>query len=125
MGFLLTKILFLMALPPPAARCFAYWWFRRHYEDVTLDSRLARAKSGTPGAAVSRSAWPHSACRPICEPPRSSSPPVHAAVSDIDIPILERVDLSPLHARLEDLTRRVGDIRSPPGAGSRGPPKPA
>ena len=39
---------------------------------------------------------------------------VHAAVSDIDIPIPERVDLSPLHARLEDLTRRVGDIRLPP-----------
>jgi predicted flap endonuclease-1-like 5' DNA nuclease len=112
MGFLLTKILFLMVLAAASGALLAYWWFRRHYEDVTLDY------------ARSREEW--DAWRRGFEERLAASPPVdlepltqqltavHAAVSDIDIPIPERVDLSPLHARLEDLTRRVGDIRLPP-----------
>ena len=37
MSFLLAKILFLLVLAAACGAGFAYWWFRRHYEDVTLD----------------------------------------------------------------------------------------
>ncbi|HEY0767349.1 MAG TPA: hypothetical protein VGD47_05285 [Steroidobacteraceae bacterium] len=38
---------------------------------------------------------------------------VDVAVRDIDIPIPERVDLTPLQSRLDDIERRISDIRLP------------
>ena len=117
MGFLLTKILFLLVLAAASGALLAYWWFRRHYEDVTLDY----ARSREEWDAWRRGFEERLAARPAVdlEPLTQQLTAVHAAVSDIDIPIPERVDLSPLHARLEDLTRRVGDIHLPaPDLGS-------
>jgi predicted flap endonuclease-1-like 5' DNA nuclease len=117
MGFLLTKILFLLVLAAASGALLAYWWFRRHYEDVTLDY----ARSREEWDAWRRGFEERLAARPAVdlEPLTQQLSAVHAAVSDIDIPIPERVDLSPLHARLEDLTRRVGDIQLPaPDLGS-------
>ena len=73
MGFLLTKILFLLVLAAASGALLAYWWFRRHYEDVTLDYARSR-EEWRPGAGVSRSAWPH-ARRSILSRSRSSSAP--------------------------------------------------
>ena len=42
MGFLVAKILFLLVLAAACGAGFAYWWFRRHYEDVTLEYSRSR-----------------------------------------------------------------------------------
>src|SRR6266513_2284989 len=42
MGFLLAKILFLLVLAAACGALFGYWWFRRHYEDVTLEYARSR-----------------------------------------------------------------------------------
>lgn len=44
MGFLLAKILFLLALATACGGLFSYWWFRRHYEDVTLEYTRSRTE---------------------------------------------------------------------------------
>ena len=112
MGFLLTKILFLLVLAAAGGALFAYWWFRRHFEDVTLEYARSREAWDT---------WRRGFEERLAERPPVNLEPltqqitaVHTAVSDIDIPIPERLDLSPLHTRLEDLTRRVGELRVPP-----------
>ena len=45
MGFLLIKILFLLGLAAAGGGLFAYWWFRRHYEDVTLEYARSREEA--------------------------------------------------------------------------------
>ena len=42
MGFLLIKILALLGLAAACGAGAAYWWFRRHYEDVTLEYARTR-----------------------------------------------------------------------------------
>src|SRR2546430_8664669 len=42
MGFLLAKILFVLVLAAACGALFGYWWFRRHYEDVTLEYARSR-----------------------------------------------------------------------------------
>lgn len=84
MGFLLAKILILMAVAAASGGLFAYWWFRRHYEDVTLEYTRSREE------------W--SAWRRGFEERLAARPPV---------------DLAPLHARVEDLSTRIGEIRIP------------
>src|SRR5947207_13451241 len=42
MGLLMAKILFLLVLAAACGALFAYWWFRRHYEDVTLEYSRSR-----------------------------------------------------------------------------------
>lgn len=113
MGFLLTKILLLLGLAAAGGAGFAYWWFGRHFEDVTLDY----ARSREEWDAWRRGFEERLAARPEVDlgPLTQHITAVHAAVSDIDIPIPERVDLAPLHARLDELARRVGDIRVPDG----------
>ncbi|TLZ09322.1 MAG: hypothetical protein E6K39_04330 [Gammaproteobacteria bacterium] len=44
MGLLIAKILFLLVLAAACGALFAYWWFRRHYEDVTLEYSRSRAE---------------------------------------------------------------------------------
>jgi predicted flap endonuclease-1-like 5' DNA nuclease len=84
MGFLLAKILILMAVAAASGGLFAYWWFRRHYEDVTLEYTRSREE------------W--SAWRQGFEERLAARP---------------SVDLAPLQARLEDLSLRIGEIRIP------------
>lgn len=47
MGFLVAKILFLLVLAAACGAVFAYWWFRRHYEDVTLEYTRSRDEWAT------------------------------------------------------------------------------
>ena len=47
MGFLIAKILFLLVLAAACGALFAYWWFRRHYEDVTLEYTRSRDEWAT------------------------------------------------------------------------------
>ena len=47
MGFLLAKILLLLGLAAACGAAFAYWWFRRHYEDVSLEYARSREEWAT------------------------------------------------------------------------------
>jgi predicted flap endonuclease-1-like 5' DNA nuclease len=111
MGFLLVKMLFLLGLAAAGGAGFAYWWFRRHYEDISLEYSRSREE----WLAWRRGFEERLAARPPVdlEPVSAQVAAVHAAVSDIDIPVPERVDLAPVHARLEELGRQVGEIRVP------------
>ena len=42
MGFLLAKILVLLVIATVCGALFTYWWFRRHYEDITLEYTRSR-----------------------------------------------------------------------------------
>jgi predicted flap endonuclease-1-like 5' DNA nuclease len=111
MGFLLVKMLFLLALAAAGGAGFTYWWFRRHYEDISLEY----ARSREEWLAWRGGFEERLAARPPVdlEPVSAQVAAVHAAVSDIDIPVPERVDLAPVHARLDELARQVGEIRVP------------
>lgn len=109
MGFLLAKILVLMAVAATSGGLFAYWWFRRHYEDVTQEYTRSREE----WAAWRRSFEERLAARPPVDlqPLSERLEAVHAAVADIDLP--PPPDLAPLHSRVEDLAKRIAEIRIP------------
>jgi predicted flap endonuclease-1-like 5' DNA nuclease len=107
MGFLLIKILFLLGLAALCGGLAAYWYFRRHYEDVTLEYARGREEwhSWRRGFEERLAARPAVDLEPVAQQVAA----VQAAVADIPLP--EPVDFAPLHARLDELTRRVADIR--------------
>src|SRR5437763_14050361 len=111
MGFLLAKILFLLVLAAACGALFGYWWFRRHYEDVTLEY----ARSRDEWASWRRGFEARLAARPEVDlqPLRERLAALDEAVRSIDVPIPERVDLASLHSRLDEIERRIGDIRLP------------
>src|SRR6267142_590486 len=111
MGFLLAKILFLLVLAGACGALFTYWWFRRHYEDVTLEY----ARSRDEWASWRRGFEARLAERPDVDlqPLREQVAAMDEVVRNIDVPIPERVDLAPLQSRLDDIERRIGDIRLP------------
>src|SRR5882724_7796931 len=102
MGFLLAKILFLLVLAAACGALFTYWWFRRHYEDVTLEY----ARSRDEWASWRRGFEARLAERPDVDlqPLREQVAAMDEVVRNIDVPIPERVD---------DIERRIGDIRLP------------
>jgi predicted flap endonuclease-1-like 5' DNA nuclease len=107
MGFLLAKILFLMAVAATSGGLFAYWWFRRHYEDVTLEYTRSREE----WAEWRRGFEERLAARPPVDlqPLGAQIATVHAAFTGMPAP----PDLAPLQARVEELTKRIGEIRIP------------
>ena len=109
MGFLLIKILFLLALAATAGGLLAYWWFRRHYEDVTLEYARSREEA----EAWRRGFEERLAARPEVdlEPLQRQVAAVQAALEDLPAP--ERVDLGPIEARLEALSQRLAEMRMP------------
>ena len=109
MGFLLIKILLLLGLAAACGAGAAYWWFRRHYEDVTLEY----ARSREDWDAWRRSFEERLGSRPAVnlEPVAQQLAGVQAAVGAIEIPA--PADLTPLHARLDELTRRVQALHIP------------
>ena len=111
MGFLLAKILFLLVLAAACGALFSYWWFRRHYEDVTLEYARSRDEwaSWRRGFEARLAALPEVDLQPL----REQMAAVGEAVRNIDLPIPERVDLASLHSRLDDIERRIGDLHLP------------
>src|SRR2546430_8762122 len=112
MGLLIAKILFLLVLAAACGALFAYWWFRRHYEDVTLEYSRARDEwaSWRRGFEARLAARPEVDLQPL----REQVAAVDEAVRSIDVPIPERVDLASVHARPDEIETRIGDIRLPP-----------
>ena len=109
MGFLLIKILFLLSLAAASGGFIAYWWSRRHYQDVTLEYAHSRADwdSWRRGFEERLAARPAVDLEPVAQQVAA----VHAAVGDIPTP--EPVNLAPLEARLETLSQRISEIRLP------------
>ena len=109
MGFLLIKILVLLGFAAACGGGAAYWWFRRHYEDVTLEYARAREEWD----AWRRNFEERLGSRPAVnlEPVAQQLAGLQAAVGAIEIPAPP--DLAPLHARLEELARRVEALRLP------------
>jgi predicted flap endonuclease-1-like 5' DNA nuclease len=131
MGFLLAKILILLAVAAVGGAAFAYWWFRRHYEDVTLEYTRSRDE----WTSWRRSFEDRLAARPpvdlhplsqqvagvdaavrainIPQPKATDLSPVLSAVSDIRMPTPAAVDLTPMQSRLDAIEQRIGSIRIP------------
>jgi predicted flap endonuclease-1-like 5' DNA nuclease len=128
MGFLLAKILILLAVAAVGGAWFAYWWFRRHYEDITLEYTRARDQ----WTSWRRSFEDRLAARPAVDlhplsqqlagvdaavrainfpqPQATDLSPVLSAVAGISMPT---VDLGPLAQRLAALEERVAGISIP------------
>ena len=107
MGLLLTKILLLLALAAGAGAALAYWWFRRHYQDVSLEHAREQEEL---------SVW-----RVRFEQRLASAPPVDLAplsgqLAALDNALrelhLSEADLAPLAARLDDIERRLGAVQA-------------
>jgi predicted flap endonuclease-1-like 5' DNA nuclease len=104
MGFLLAKILLLLAVAAICGAWFAYWWFRRHYEDITLEYTRSRDE----GAAwrhgfEERLAGLDASIRSIriAESQPIDLSPVLNAVAALPIPPpVPAADLSPIDKRL-------------------------
>src|SRR5437879_13204877 len=107
MGFLLAKILFLLVLAAACGALFSYWWFRRHYEDVTLEY----ARSRDEWASWRRGFEARLAARPDVDlqPLREQLAALDEAVRSIDVPIPERGALGWLPSRLAGIARRIGE----------------
>lgn len=135
MGFLMAKILGLLLVAAACGAWLSYWWFRRNYQDVTLEytrwrqewtawrrdfeERLAERPEVDLLPVSQQIAAVDSAVRgihiPVPKPTDLS--PVMSAVAAIRIPTPEPVDLEPLHARLDAIEERLaalqGQLESP------------
>ena len=98
MSFLLARILLLLALSAACGALFAWWWLRRHYEDVTLDYTRSRAE------------W--SAWRGDFEARLASRPGVDLAPLERQLMAIEHA-LAPVETRLDALEGAVRAIRVP------------
>jgi predicted flap endonuclease-1-like 5' DNA nuclease len=126
MGFLLAKILGLLLLAAACGAAFAHWWFRRNYQDVTLEytrwreeweswrqafeERLAARPPVDLTPLGQQLAAVDAAVRGIHIPKPADLSPVMGAIAAIRIPTPEGVDLGPVLSRLEAVERRLGEL---------------
>ena len=126
MGFLLAKILGLLLVAAACGAWFSYWWFRRNYQDVTLEytrwreewetwrrafeERLAARPAVDLQPLSQQIAAVDAAVRGIYIPKPPDLSPVLSAVAAIRMPTPERVDLEPLHDRLDAIEQRLAYI---------------
>lgn len=109
MGFLLAKILLLLGLAAACGAAFAYWWFRRHYEDVSLEY----ARSREEWATWRRDFEERLAARPPADLSALSGQLAALEAAVRDIPSPEPPDLRPLQEQLAALEKAVHDNRAP------------
>jgi len=120
MGFLLAKILLLLGLAAACGAAFAYWWFRRHYEDVSLEY----ARSREEWATWRRDFEERLAARPPADLSALSGQltALEAAVRDIPAPDLGPIgarltaiehSLFPVQTRIDELESAVRGLRMP------------
>jgi predicted flap endonuclease-1-like 5' DNA nuclease len=110
MGFLLAKILLLLGLAAACGAAFAYWWFRRHYEDVSLEY----ARSREEWASWRRDFEARLAERPPADLSALSGQltALEAAIRDIPLPE-PAPDLQPLEQQLAALEKTVQSLPLP------------
>src|SRR5260370_35025622 len=111
MGFLLAKILCLLVRAAACGALFSYWWFGRHYEDVTLEYTRSRDEWAT----WRRGFEARLAARPEVDlqPRREQVAAVDEAGPGIAVPLPAGVGPAP---RQSPLARRAA------GAPARAPP---
>jgi len=120
MGFLLAKILLLLGLAAACGAAFAYWWFRRHYEDVSLEYERSREEWAT----WRRDFEERLAARPPADLSALSGQltALEAAVRDIPAPDLGPIgarltaiehSLFPVQTRIDELESAVRGLRMP------------
>lgn len=109
MGFLMAKILLLLGLAAACGAAFAYWWFRRHYEDVSLEY----ARSREEWATWRRDFEARLAARPPADLTALSGQLAALEAAVRDIPSPEPPDLRPLQEQLAALEKAVHDNRAP------------
>lgn len=123
MGFLLAKMVLLLALATAAGAGLAYGWFRRHYEDVTLDYARTREEFATWRERFEErlAARPEVDLRPVSEEIADlhlavrnlpSPEPVNLAPVDARLTAIEHA-LFPLQSRLDELSAAVRSLRRP------------
>lgn len=118
MGFLIAKILFLLVLAAACGGLFTYWWFRRHYEDVTLEYARSRDEWAT---------WRRNFEERIAARPEVDLGPILGQLSALDesVRALDRGALEkrltaiehalfPVQTRLDELESAVRAFRVPP-----------
>lgn len=111
MGLLLAKILLLLGVAALCGAWFTYWWFRRNYEDITLEYLRSREEwaAWRQGFEERLAARPAADLQPLAQQLTGLAAAVHA----IHIPEPTPPDLAPLAARLDEIERRIGAIRVP------------
>jgi predicted flap endonuclease-1-like 5' DNA nuclease len=111
MGFLLAKILFLLGVAAVCGAWFAYWWFRRHYQDVSLLDAQSREELAT---------WRARFEERLAARPEVDLQPLLAQLTNLDGAVrdlnLAQPDLAPLQTRLDDMERRLSEMRTPESA---------
>jgi predicted flap endonuclease-1-like 5' DNA nuclease len=125
MGFLLAKILGLLLLAAASGAALAHWWFRRNYQDVTLEYTRWREEWDSWRHAFEErlAARPPADLTPLSQQlaavdaavrgihiPKPDLSPVMGAIAAIRIPTPEMVDLGPVLSRLEAIERRLGEF---------------
>src|ERR1700737_1455972 len=111
MGFLLAKMLFLLVLAAACGALLAFWWFRRHFEDLTLEYARSRDEwaSWRRGFEARLAALPEVDLQPL----REQLAALDEAVRAIAVPTPARRARAPLQSRLDDTEPRASDIRLP------------
>src|SRR5207249_3490944 len=117
MGFLLAKILFLLVLAAACGVLFGYWWFRRHYEDVTLEYARSRDEwaSWRRGFEARLAARPEVDLQPLREQ-LAAVDELESAVRAFRVAPSQTVDLGPVLERLGTLQSRLENPPAPKAA---------
>ena len=118
MGFLVSQILFLLVLAAACGGLFAYWWFRRHYEDVTHEYVRSREEWASWRSRFEErlAARPEVDLRPLSEQLAT----LYEAVEAIERGALEKRltaiehALFPVQTRLDELESAVRAFHVPP-----------
>jgi predicted flap endonuclease-1-like 5' DNA nuclease len=107
MGLLLTKILLLLVLAAGAGAAFAYWWFRRHYQDVSLEHAREQEELRV---------WRTRFEQRLASAPPLDLTPLSAQLAALDSALRglrpSETDLAPLAARLDDIERRLEALQA-------------
>ena len=122
MGFLVAKILFLLVLAAVCGALIAYWWFRRHYEDVTPEYVRSRDEWATWRRTFEErlAARPEVDLRPLSEQMATLYEAVQAIEHAIEHGALEKRltaiehALFPVQTRLDELESAVRAFHVPP-----------
>jgi predicted flap endonuclease-1-like 5' DNA nuclease len=109
MGFLLAKILLLLGLAAVCGALFAYWWFRRHYQDITHEYLRTREEWAT---------WRRRFEDRLAARPEVDLEPLSAQVAALDAAVRDTVhpepmDLQPVLERLAAIDTTVRAIVLP------------
>lgn len=114
MWFLLLEIFLLLALAAVFGALLAHWWFKRHYEDVTISHNANASKSDIAlQGLLTKFDFETSMAKlnaPDLSPMEHRLNQMEDAISAITIP---ETDLSPVQHRLNAMEQAIANIKIP------------